>query len=124
MVFRYSVGGHEFRMVVFDSEAPRPGSTQKLVPMVIVGQVEQVRSDGKAVYWPGVSPYLVVMHATDVAKVRFNPHGGADGGFDEMTPVSGWVAFIAPDNSIFGNKVAGLDAAGRVIATSLPWRCC
>ena len=111
-------------MVVFDSDAPRAGFPEKLVPMVIVGQVEQVRSDGRAVYWPGVPPYLVVMHATDVAKVRFHPHSGTAGGFDEMTPVSGRVAFVAPDNSIFNNKVAGLDAAGRVIATSLPWRCC
>jgi hypothetical protein len=125
--FQYTVDGHTYRATVLDRDVPHTAGPN-LVPMITLALIRQVRPNGTTVFVSGkLSPYLVVLHAADLAKVRVNPSRTASTGRDAMTPVSGWVAFAARGSfsaNPLDRTVEGLDAAGRVVTTAYPWRCC
>jgi hypothetical protein len=124
--FDFSTGGHTFRATVLDRDIP-PATGPDLEPMITLAEIREVLPDGESVLQPsGPSPYLVILHATKIAEVRIDPTRTSADGLDEMTPVDGWVAFAASSTSQdpFDTSVEGLDPAGRVIKTALPWRCC
>jgi hypothetical protein len=125
--FQYTADGHTYRATVLDRDTPHtPGPN--LTPMITIALIRRVEPSGITVLWSGRStPYLVILYATDLAKVRVNPTRTVSTGLDEMTPVNGWVAFAAPDSSPalpFDRSVEGLDTAGHVVTTAYPWRCC
>jgi hypothetical protein len=124
--FDVSTGGHRFRATVLNRNIP-PATGPDLEPMITLADIRQILPDGQSVLQArGPSPYLVVLHATDIAKVRVDPTRTSAAGFDEMRPVDGWAAFAAPASAVtpFDNPVQGLNRAGHVIQTTLPWRCC
>jgi len=124
--FDFSTGGHMFRATVLNRNIP-PATGPDLEPMITLADIREVLPDGRSVLQSvGRSPYLVILHATKIAKVRVDPTRTTAAGLDEMTPVNGWAAFAAPASSDtpFDNPVQGLNAAGQVIRTALPWRCC
>jgi hypothetical protein len=125
--FQYTTSGHTYRATVLDRDIPTAVGPS-LVPMITNALVREVQPNGVTVESSGrPSPYLVVLHATDLADVRIDPHRSATTGLDEMAPVDGWVAFAAHDTWTgipFDNTVEGLNGVGHVTTTALPWRCC
>ncbi len=102
------------------------GASDALRPVAIASLIRLVRPDGSSVPDDTAArrPEIAAFRTTGIAAVRVAlPAGGPD----QMAPVDGWSAFAARTTvgaELFGMKVDGLDEAGRVIATSLPYRCC
>ncbi len=124
--FDFSTGGRMFRATVLNRDIPH-ATGPDLEPMITLSDIRQILPNGQSVLQPaGRPPYLVILHAIKIAKVRVNPTRTTAAGLDEMTPVNGWAAFAAPASSDipFDNTVQGLNPAGHVIETTQPWRCC
>jgi hypothetical protein len=126
--FDYTVARHTYRITVLD-RARRRATAPALEPVATLAMTREVFANGASVPWSGarLPAEMAVLHATGLAKVRVNPTRTTQRGFDEMAPIDGWAVFVnraATADSTFDLRVEGVDAAGRVVTTALPWRCC